>query len=95
LDSCASATDPDVSSREREDVDRLLKGWSELEEAELRESNSIYKGTARAIEALEGKVDSPAFDQPFKTLTQNSAYQEARTAFASRIRKLDEQLSLG
>jgi hypothetical protein len=73
--------------------ERLLKNWGEVEEAGLRESNSIYKDVLRGIEDLEGKVDSAALDEPFRTLTLNSTYRDARLAFANRIQKLDEQLS--
>lgn len=73
--------------------ERLLKNWGEVEEAGLRERNSIYKDVLRGIENLEGKVDSAALDEPFRTLTQNSTYHDARLAFANRIQKLDEQLS--
>lgn len=73
--------------------ERLIKEWTEVEEAGLRESNSTYRDVLRGIADLEGKTNSPALDEPFQALTQNSSYREARVAFANRIQKLNEQLS--
>jgi hypothetical protein len=75
--------------------ERLIKEWTEAEEAGLRESNSTYRDLLRGIADLEGKADSPALDEPFQTLTQNSDYRSARLAFANRIQELNEQLSRG
>jgi len=72
--------------------ERLIKDWTEGEEAGLRESNLTYRDVVRGIADLEGKADSPALDEPFQTLTQNSTYREARLAFATRIQKLNEQI---
>jgi hypothetical protein len=65
--------------------ERLLKGWSDGDEVTLKEGNSEYLGALREISTLEGKTDSPALDEPFRALTQNASYRDARLAFARRI----------
>jgi hypothetical protein len=74
--------------------ERLLKDWSESEEAGLKESNSTYRDVLQGIADLEGKTDSPALDQPFQALTRNANYRVARQTFAQKIEQLNERLSL-
>jgi hypothetical protein len=74
--------------------ERLLKGWSEVDEASLKVGNSTYDGVLRGIKEPEGKTDSRLLDEPFRALTQNPSYRDARKAFAITIQQLDEKLSL-
>jgi hypothetical protein len=74
--------------------ERLLKEWSAVEEASLKQGNSTYRNVLRGIEDLEGKTDSPALDEPFQALTRNTSYRDARQSFAKRIKLLNEKLSL-
>jgi hypothetical protein len=73
--------------------ERLLKDWSEAEEAGLKASNSTYRDVSREIDDLEGKTDSLTLDEPFQALTRNSIYRDARLAFAKKIQQLNEKLS--
>jgi len=73
---------------------RLLKEWSPIEEADLKQGNSTYINVLQGIEDLEKKVDSPALDEPFVALTRNTSYRDARQSFAKRIKLLNEKLGL-
>ena len=74
--------------------ERLLKEWTEAEEAGLYEDNLPYREVLRGIEDLEGKTDSPALNEPFQALTRNASYQDARRAFAKKTQQLNKKLSL-
>lgn len=72
--------------------ERLLKGWREIDDAGLKDSNPAYASVLRGIKELEGKTNSPALDEPFRALRQNASYRDARLAFARKVQQLDEKL---
>jgi len=72
---------------------RLDNGWSEPEEAELKESLSIYGSISREIEDIQSKWDSNALGDSSRVVDQDMKYCDARRALADRTRKLEAQLA--
>jgi hypothetical protein len=70
-------------------AERLDKGWTEVEEGDLRERNAAYREDSRTIEDIHSKGDPHAFDDARQLLENDSKYREARLALAERSRKLD------
>jgi hypothetical protein len=69
-------------------AERLDKGWSEVEEAELRARAAAYRHDSRAIEDIQSKWDPHALDDAREVLENDSEYREARLALSERARKL-------
>jgi hypothetical protein len=72
---------------------RLDNGWSEEEEAKLKESLSIYRGIAQEIEDIQSKWDSNALGDSSRVVDQDMKYCDARRALADRTRKIEAQLA--
>lgn len=70
-------------------AERLDKGWTEVEEGDLRERNVAYSEDSRAIEDIHAKWDPHALDDARQLLENDSKYREARLALAERSRKLE------
>jgi hypothetical protein len=70
-------------------AERLEKGWTEAEEADLRERNVIYRDDSRSIGEIQSKWDPHALDDARLLLENDSKYREARLALAERSRKLE------
>jgi hypothetical protein len=70
-------------------AERLDKGWTAVEEADLRECNAAYRNESRAIEDINSKWDPHALDDARQLLENDSKYREARLALAERSRNLE------
>jgi hypothetical protein len=71
---------------------RLDNGWSEAEEAEIKENLSVYTSVAREIEDIQSKWDADALGDSSRVVDQDLKYCDARRALAERTRKLEAQL---
>jgi hypothetical protein len=58
-------------------AERLDKGWTEVEEGDLRERNAAYREDSRAIEDIHSKWDPHALDDARQLLENDSKYREA------------------
>src|SRR5882757_2468568 len=70
-------------------AERLDKGWTEAEEADLRERMAAYRDNSWAIEDIQSKWDPHALDDARQLLENDSKYREARLALSERARKLE------
>ena len=75
--------------------DRLVKDWHENEEADLKKSNAIYGDLFRKIEDLQRALDTAALDEPFRWLSTNSIYCEARRVVAEKVQELKKKPLVG
>jgi hypothetical protein len=72
---------------------RLDNGWSEAEEAELKENLLIYREISQEIEDIQSKWDSNALGDSSRVVDQDLKYCDARQALADRTRKLGARLA--
>jgi hypothetical protein len=70
-------------------AERLENGWTEADEADLRERNATYRDESRAIADIQSKWDPHALDDARQLLENDSKYREARLGLAERSRKLE------
>jgi hypothetical protein len=73
-------------------TERLDKGWSEAEEADLKENVSSYRDASREIEDLQSNWDSNVLGDSSRVVDQDLQYSAARRALAERTRKLQARL---
>ena len=69
-------------------TERLDKGWTEVEETDLRQCMAAYRDDSRAIEDIQSKWDPHALDDARQLLENDSQYREARLALSERAQKL-------
>jgi hypothetical protein len=72
---------------------RLDNGWSEADEAELKENLSAYRGISQEIEDIQSKWDSNALGDSSRVVDQDLKYCDALRALADRTRKLEARLA--
>jgi hypothetical protein len=72
---------------------RLDNGWSEADEAELKENLSTYRGISQEIEDIQSKWDSNALGDSSRVVDQDLKYCDALRALADRTRKLEARLA--
>ena len=69
-------------------AERLDTGWTETEEADLKERMAGYRDDSRVIEDIQSKWDPHALDDARQLLENDPKYREARLALSERSRKL-------
>jgi hypothetical protein len=72
---------------------RLDNGWSEADEAELKENLSIYRGISQEIEDIQSKWDPNALGDSSRAVDQDLKYCDALRTLADRTRKLEARLA--
>lgn len=73
-------------------TERLDKGWSEAEEAELKENVSSYRDASLEIAEIQSNWDSNVLGGSSRIVDQDQQYSAARRALAERTRKLQARL---
>jgi hypothetical protein len=72
---------------------RLDNGWSEADEADLKENLSTYRGISQEIEGIQSKWDSNALGDSSRVVDQDLKYCDALRDLADRTRKLEARLA--
>jgi len=73
--------------------ERLNKGWSEAEEADLKGGVTSYAQLSAEIEGIQSKWDPLLIEDPSGALQQDHIFRTAQVALAESSKKLRAQLS--
>jgi hypothetical protein len=73
-------------------AERLDGGWSEVEEADLKENLSSYRDASQRIERIQANWDSNLLGDTSRVLDQDLQYSDARRALAERTRSLQARM---
>jgi hypothetical protein len=72
--------------------ERLNKGWSDADEAGLKEANQLYREAITKSDVARGRLDPRALEGPSDDLERDRDYLKALDRLRQKARSVDAQL---